>query len=44
MRLRNDLSWQDRIGLQQGLTETYCWLEENLSLLKLLPHDYQHRQ
>ena len=43
-RLRDDLGWSDRIDLQQGMTETLRWLEENLSLLERLPYDYQHRQ
>lgn len=42
-RLREDLGWSDRIALRQGLTETLHWLEENLSLLEQLPHDYAHK-
>jgi dTDP-glucose 4,6-dehydratase len=43
-RLRDDLGWSDSIDLRQGLAETLRWLEENLSLLEQLPHDYRHRQ
>lgn len=42
-RLREDLSWKDQISLEQGLTETLSWIEDNLDQLKQLPQNYQHK-
>lgn len=42
-RLRDDLGWNDRIDLNQGLNETLDWIDENLTELQHLPQDYQHK-
>ena len=42
-QLRAVTGWSDCGGLQQGLTETLEWIEDNLSTLKRLPLEYQHR-
>ncbi|HVK99972.1 MAG TPA: GDP-mannose 4,6-dehydratase [Dongiaceae bacterium] len=43
-RLRDELGWQDKIDLQAGLAETLKWIDDNLSDLEQLPHEYQHRE
>lgn len=43
-KLRNDFSWQDEIGLNEGLTDTLTWVDNNLDLLENLPADYIHKQ
>ena len=43
-RLREELGWQDKIDLQAGLAETLKWIDDNLSDLEQLPHEYQHRE
>jgi len=43
-KLRNDFSWQDEIGLNEGLTDTLTWVDNNLDLLEKLPADYIHKQ
>lgn len=43
-KLRNDFSWQDEIGLNEGLTDTLTWVDNNLDLLEMLPADYIHKQ
>lgn len=42
-RLRDDLGWNDRIDLDQGLNETLAWIDQNLAELQQLPQDYQHQ-
>lgn len=42
-QLRAVTGWSDCVGLQQGLTETLEWIEDNLSTLERLPLEYQHR-
>lgn len=43
-KLRNDFSWQDETGLNEGLTDTLTWVDNNLDLLEKLPADYIHKQ
>lgn len=43
-KLRNDFSWQDEIGLNEGLTDTLTWVDNNLDILEKLPADYIHKQ
>jgi dTDP-glucose 4,6-dehydratase len=42
-RLRDQLGWSDRIGLDQGLAETLDWVDRHLSELQRLPQDYEHK-
>ena len=42
-QLREELDWKDSIDLNRGLTDTLGWVEKNLSILKKLPLDYQHK-
>ena len=43
-KLRENFSWQDKINLEQGLTDTLSWVDTNLEILKSLPADYIHKQ
>jgi dTDP-glucose 4,6-dehydratase len=42
-KLRNELGWQDRISLDQGLDECIDWVKYNFDILKGQPYDYQHK-
>jgi len=42
-KLRNQLGWQDRISLEQGIEETIAWVERWFDDLKTLPFDYIHK-
>ncbi len=42
-KLRTELGWQDRIGLDQGIDECIAWVRENLDALKSQPCDYIHK-
>jgi dTDP-glucose 4,6-dehydratase len=43
-KLRENFTWQDKINLEQGLTDTLSWVDSNLEILKSLPADYIHKQ
>jgi dTDP-glucose 4,6-dehydratase len=43
-RIRNELGWNDEIGLEDGLTRTYDWVKNNLNEILKSPLDYQHRR
>ena len=42
-KVRHDLGWSDRVGLDEGLRETLGWVDANLDVLKTLPPDYVHK-
>ena len=42
-KLRKVHSWSDKINLELGLEDTLSWIERNLSILKDLSWDYQHK-
>lgn len=42
-KLRAQLGWTDQIALEAGLEGCVNWAMDNISLLKDLPRDYQHR-
>ena len=41
-KARNELGWQDRISLEQGIEETIGWVRDNLAELLRQPQDYIH--
>lgn len=41
--IRNELGWQEKIDLKQGIIETIEWVDKNLDTLKNLPHNYIHK-
>ena len=43
-KLRENFTWQEKINLEQGLTNTLSWVDTNLEILKSLPADYIHKQ
>ena len=43
-KLRENLTWQDKINLEQGLIDTLSWVDNNIEILKSLPADYIHKQ
>jgi len=43
-KLRENFTWQEKINLEQGLTDTLSWVDTNLEILKSLPADYIHKQ
>jgi len=42
-KLRTELGWQDRIGLDQGLDECIAWVRTHFDALKAQPYDYIHK-
>ena len=42
-RIRNELGWQDRLSLEDGITETISWVDQWFEELKNLPHNYIHK-
>lgn len=42
-KLREELGWQDRIDLDQGLDECIAWVRENFDQLKAQAYDYHHK-
>lgn len=43
-KANEELGWEDRIGLEQGIEETIAWVKDNLDILKKQPFDYIHKQ
>ena len=42
-KLRQELGWQDKISLNQGIDECIQWVTDNISVLKEQPFDYIHK-
>ena len=42
-KVRSELGWTDRIGLEHGLDETIRWVDRFLDDLKTQPFDYIHK-
>ena len=42
-KVREMMQWEDKISLNQGLDETFKWVNENIKLLKTLPWSYKHK-
>jgi len=42
-KLRDQLGWQDRISLEQGIGQTIAWVEKHLDDLRSQPLDYIHK-
>ena len=42
-KIRSELGWSDRVGLDDGMKETLAWVDANLDVLKTLPPDYIHK-
>ena len=43
-KLRSKLGWDDKIDLNQGLSETLNWAKLNLDDLRSLPINYEHKR
>ena len=43
-KIRNSLSWSDKVSLSEGLEDTLNWIDSNLEVLRNLPADYIHKQ
>jgi len=43
-KLRSELGWDDRINLNQGLSETLVWAKQYLDDLRSLPINYEHKR
>jgi dTDP-glucose 4,6-dehydratase len=42
-KIRNELTWSDKISLEQGISRTIQWAKTNLNYLKKQPLDYIHK-
>ena len=42
-KLRYEFGWQDTIDLEKGIITTIEWVDENLEILRNLPHEYIHK-
>ncbi len=43
-KLRKELGWADRIGLEDGIHETIDWVNDNFEELKKQPAEYIHKE
>jgi dTDP-glucose 4,6-dehydratase len=43
VKIRSELGWQDKIGLQQGIEDTIAWAREFERELARLPAKYEHK-
>lgn len=43
-KIRIDLGWKDKISLEDGLKDTLKWINDSISSLKELPHEYKHKE
>ena len=43
IKLRKELGWSDRVGLDQGLDECIAWVKKNFEELKASNYDYTHK-
>jgi dTDP-glucose 4,6-dehydratase len=42
-KIRQELGWEDRVSLKDGIAETIEWVKTWVDRLKTLPLDYQHK-
>lgn len=42
-KIRRELGWRDRIGLDAGLNGVIRWVEDNLATLQAQPFEYRHK-
>ena len=42
-KIRDELNWVDLIKLEEGLDQTIKWVEDNIEIMKILPHNYVHK-
>ncbi|MFC2118138.1 GDP-mannose 4,6-dehydratase [Bacteroidota bacterium] len=42
-KIRLELGWKDNINLNEGISTAIKWIDNNLDLLKTLPHKYIHK-
>jgi dTDP-glucose 4,6-dehydratase len=42
-KIRTELSWEDKISLETSIDRTINWVNQNLEVLKKIPHDYIHK-
>jgi len=43
-KLRSELAWSEKIGLEAGLADMLDWAKLNLEVLKTLPVNYEHKR
>ncbi len=43
-KAREQLGWQEKIELEQGVDKTIAWVNDNLDILQKQPFDYIHKQ
>jgi dTDP-glucose 4,6-dehydratase len=43
-KLRSELDWEDKVDLNEGLSETIEWVKLNLNELANLPINYEHKR
>ena len=42
-KIRNQLSWDNHITLEDGIERTINWIQLNLDVLKKMPFEYIHK-
>ena len=42
-KIRFNFNWNDEVSLDKGLQDTFIWIKNNLSIMKTLPWNYQHK-
>jgi len=42
--LRENMAWEEKISLNEGISETINWVENNIEIMKELPWEYIHKR
>ena len=42
-KLRAELDWREQYSLEQGIEDVIRWVRDNLSVLRAMPQNYEHR-
>jgi dTDP-glucose 4,6-dehydratase len=43
-KIRSELGWTDKVGINEGITLTSAWLSNNLDEIRSMPTEYIHRK
>ncbi len=44
LKIRNELDWEDKINLEEGIKKTQKWILDNFNLIKNLSFNYKHKK
>ena len=44
LKIRNELDWEEKINLEEGIKKTQKWILDNFNLIKNLSFNYKHKK